>query len=135
MLAIRASRMFDGERFADGGVTVLIDDGRIVAVEQGRQDGLDGWQVIDHPRSTILPGLIDTHVHLVADSGMSALDRVAGYTDEELDAVITEGLRRQLAAGVTTVRDLGDRRFNVVDRRDRQRSGPVGIPEPTILAS
>ena len=135
MLAMRAPRMFDGERFADGGATVLIDGGRIVAVEQGRQAGLDGWQVIDHPQTTILPGLIDTHVHLVADSGMSALDRVAGYTDEELDAVITEGLRRHLAAGVTTVRDLGDRRFNVVDRRDRQRSGRVRIPEPTILAS
>jgi hypothetical protein len=53
-------------------------------------------------------GLIDTHVHLVADSEVGALDRVPGLGDDELDAVITERLRRQLAAGVTTVRDLGD---------------------------
>ena len=135
MLAIRAARMFDGERFTNGGVTVLIDDGRIVGVDQGLSDVPDGWRVIDHPDGTVLPGLIDTHVHLVTDSGMGALDRVAGYSDDELDAVITDGLRRQLVAGVTTVRDLGDRRFNVIDRRDRQRSGRVGEPEPTILAS
>ena len=61
----------------------------------------------------MLPGLIDTHVHLVADSGFGALDRIAGLPTDEIDAVITEGLRRQLAAGVTTVRDLGDRRFGV----------------------
>ena len=82
-----------------------------------------------------MPGLIDTHVHLVADSAFGALDRVAGYTDDEIDAVVSEGLRRQLAAGVTTVRDLGDRRFCVVDRRDRQRSGAASGPEPTILAA
>ena len=44
---------------------------------------------------------------------------VAGFTEEEIDEVVTDGLRRSLAAGVTTVRDLGDRHFNVVARRDR----------------
>ena len=128
--------MFDGERFANGGVTLLIDDdGRIANVEQGLPDLPENLPVIDHPGATVLPGLIDTHVHLVTDSEVGALDRVAGYSDAELDLVITDGLRRQLAAGVTTVRDLGDRRFNVVDRRDRQRAGRLSQPEPTILAS
>ncbi|MGN6575909.1 MAG: amidohydrolase family protein [Nocardioides sp.] len=76
----------------------------------------------------MLPGLVDAHVHLVADSGPLALERVAGYSDEELDGVVTEALRRQLAAGVTTVRDLGDRRFNVVLRRARQRAHDDGLP-------
>jgi imidazolonepropionase-like amidohydrolase len=57
-----------------------------------------------------------------------ALERAAGLSDDELDAVVTEALRRQLAAGVTTVRDLGDRRFNVVDRRDAQRARDDGLP-------
>lgn len=135
MLAIRAPRMFDGERFVDGGATVLIDQGRIVAVEPGRAEVGEQWRVLEFQDATVLPGLIDTHVHLVADSEFGALDRVAGYSDDELDAVISEGLRRQLAAGVTTVRDLGDRRFAVVDRRDRQRAGAAGGPEPTILAA
>jgi hypothetical protein len=45
---------------------------------------------------------------------VGALDRVPGLGDDELDAVITEVLRRQLAAGVTTVRDLGDLWYGVV---------------------
>ena len=134
-IAIRAPRMFDGERFSPGGATVLIEDGRIVGVEDGFPAVGDQFEVVDQPDSTVLPGLIDTHAHLVCDSAMGALDRVAGYSADELDTVITEGLRRQLAAGVTTVRDLGDRRFSVVDRRDRQRSGSTAAPEPTILAS
>src|SRR6478609_2263384 len=136
MLAIRATWMFDGESFTDGGVTLLIDDdGRIAEVEKGLPDLPENLPVFAHPDATILPGASDTHVHLLTDSEVGALDRVAGYSDDELDAVITDGLRRQLTAGVTTVRDLGDRRFNVVDRRDRQRAGRPSEPEPTILAS
>ena len=59
---------------------------------------------------------------------------VAGFTEEEIDEVVTDGLLRSLAAGVTTVRDLCDRHFRVVARRDRQRRTP-GLLEPTIVAS
>ena len=121
MVAIRSSRVFDGEKFLDGGGTVLVRDGRIVGVEAGFPDLGADWEIVDCPDGTVLPGLVDTHVHLVADSQQDALDRVAGFTDEEIDEVVTDGLRRSLAAGVTTVRDLGDRLFNVVARRDRQR--------------
>lgn len=82
---------------------------------------------------TLLPGLIDAHAHLVTDSGDSALDRVAGFSAQEIDEVVSRALSDQLAAGVTTVRDLGDRRFCVLDRRDRQLS--TSVSEPTIIAS
>ncbi len=135
MLAIRAPRLFDGARFSSGGATVLIDAGRIRDVEAGYPDLGADWQVLEFEDATVLPGLIDTHVHLAADSGFGALDRIAGFTDEEMGAAITDGLRRHLANGVTTVRDLGDRRFGVLDRRDRQRAGGATEPEPTILAA
>jgi len=77
--------------------------------------------------------LIEAHTHLVTDGGDGALGRVAGYSDEAIDEVITRALRDQLLAGVTTVRDLGDRRFCVVQRRDRQRE--AAATEPTIVAS
>ena len=75
-------------------------------------------------------------MHLVADSGPMALDRVGGYSDEEIESVVTEALRRHLVAGVTMVRDLGDRNFNVVDRRSRHPAGTAGTwagkpPGPT----
>jgi imidazolonepropionase-like amidohydrolase len=66
---------------------------------------------------------------------VGALDRVPGLSDDELDAVIIEGLRRQLAAGVTTVRDLGDLRYAVVNHRDLQRAGSTREAVPTIVAS
>lgn len=111
---------------------MLVEDGRIAGVEPYAFDAPDVCAVSTCD-GTLLPGLVDMHVHLVTDSGPDALSRVAGYSDQEIDAVVTEALRRQLAAGVTTVRDLGDRRFNVVDRRDRQRAD--GRMEPRIVAS
>jgi imidazolonepropionase-like amidohydrolase len=111
MHAVRAAFAFDGERFVEGGATVLVDGTAIVGVETASYDVPGDCPVTDHGAATVLPGLIDTHVHLVADSGPMALERAAGLSDDELDAVVTEALRRQLAAGVTTVRDLGDRRF------------------------
>ncbi len=128
MYAIRAGRAFDGESFLAEGATVLVDGGRIAGVEPASFDVPGDCPVTDHPDATILPGLIDTHVHLVTDSGPMALDRVEGYSEQEVDDVVTEALRRSLAAGVTMVRDLGDRGFNVVERRDRQRAADDGLP-------
>jgi imidazolonepropionase-like amidohydrolase len=130
--AIRSTHAFDGESFRRSGATVLVDDGLIVGVEPYDFPLPDRCPVTSHD-GTVLPGLIDAHTHLVTDSGVSALDRVAGCSDEEIDEVITRALRDQLDAGVTTVRDLGDRRFRVVERRDGQPA--TGAGEPTIVAS
>src|SRR3954447_13483700 len=131
---IRAAGLFDGERFAPGPATVVVDDGTIAGVEPGGAYPPKHAEVLDLGDVTVLPGLVDTHVHLVGDSEWGALDRVAGYSPEELTEVVEESLHRQLAAGVTTVRDLGDRDWVAVEHRDRQRRNR-GVPEPTILAS
>ena len=132
MRAVRARHAYDGESFLAAGATVLVEGGSIVGVESYGFQVPGDCSVTGH-EGTLLPGLIDAHTHLVADSGVSALDRVAGYSAEEIEEVISRALRDQLVAGVTTVRDLGDRRFCVVDRRDRQLSAPV--IEPAIVAS
>lgn len=132
MHAIRAIHAYDGEAFRSVGAAVLVEDGLIIGVEPY------GFQVptpcsVTSYDGTLLPGLIDAHTHLVTDSGVSALDRVAGYSDEQIDEVIIRALSDQLSAGVTTVRDLGDRRFCVVQRRGRQPTARA--IEPTIVAS
>jgi imidazolonepropionase-like amidohydrolase len=135
--AIRAPHAYDGESFRDAGATVLVEDGLIVGVEAYSYQVPERCPVTSHD-GTLLPGLIEAHTHLVTDSGVAALDRVAGYSDEQIDDVITKALRDQLLAGVTTVRDLGDRGFCVVQRRDRQRVAAATEPtitEPTIVAS
>src|SRR5215216_5570062 len=105
VFAIRANHAFDGEDFRAGGATVLVEDGRIVGLESAAYEPPSGCELVDHGDATVLPGLIDTHVHLVGDSGVMALERVTGNSSEQIEAVVTEALQRQLAAGVTTVRD------------------------------
>ena len=136
MHAIRATHAFDGIQFLHGGVTVLVDGDRIAGVHTGRADLPSSVEVTEYD-GTVLPGLFDCHTHLVADATFGGLERVGTMTDETIDTVIVESLRAQAAAGVTTVRDLGDRGYRTwrsadllaypawlrPDRRSRPREG------------
>jgi len=134
VLALRCAQVFDGERFSAGPATVLLDAGRVVGVESGHPEMAEPWQVIDYRTATAVPGLIDTHVHLTCDSRPGALDRVPQASADELRDIVTQSLSRQLAAGVTTVRDLGDIDFHVLAYRAQPAPGLRRI-EPTIVAS
>jgi imidazolonepropionase-like amidohydrolase len=127
--AFRARVAFDGVAFASEGATVVVDQGQIVGVEPFGCDLPSECSVTDI-EGTLLPGLIDGHVHLVADGEVGSLEQAGTVLEEELDAVITRTLSQQAAAGVTTVRDLGDSRFRTLVARDQQRAGL-----PRIVAS
>ncbi len=124
--AVRASRAFDGVRFLPGGATVVIKGERIVGVEPADFALPDGVPVAE-VSGTLLPGLVDCHVHLVASGAFpgapGSLEWAGGADVSAVDEVITESLRAQVAAGVTTVRDLGDVGFRVLDHRDRHGEG------------
>jgi imidazolonepropionase-like amidohydrolase len=128
VFALRANHAFDGEDFRPGGATVFLQNGRIVGVEPAAYQPPSDCELVDYGNATVLPGLIDTHVHLVGNSEVMALERAARYSPEQIGEVVSESLRRHLAAGVTTVRDLGDRRFSVVQWRDAQRQVDDGLP-------
>jgi imidazolonepropionase-like amidohydrolase len=124
--ALRAAVAYDGERFLDGGATVFVDGARIVGVEPAACDAPEDCPVTEYA-GTLLPGLFDCHVHLVADSTVGGLERAATYEEAALDEVITVSLRQQAAAGVTTVRDLGDIGFRTLEHRDHPVDGLPGI--------
>jgi imidazolonepropionase-like amidohydrolase len=111
---------------------VLIDGTRVKAIESATQPVPSDVPLIDFPRGTLLPGLVNTHVHLCGDSGRDALERLAGFSTDEVERTIDVALERQLASGVTTVRDLGDRHWAVLERRDRT---PPDAPATRIVAS
>lgn len=128
MFGIRAGRAFGGERVLPGGALVLVDDGRIAGVEPGTAPAPDGCEVLEVPGGTVLPGLVDAHVHLCGDGTDGTLDRIGEPGQDAMMAVIEQSLRRHLSAGVTTVRDLGDRRFAVLDWRSSGASGSGVYP-------
>jgi imidazolonepropionase-like amidohydrolase len=125
---VSAGRAFDGSRFLPGGAQVLVDGGRIMAVEPHGSPDPGGWPVIEHPGGTVLPGLIDTHVHLVGGGEPDALALDASRSGPEREQVIRRSLRQQVEQGVTAVRDLGDTRWAVLDREAQDG-------EPSVVAS
>lgn len=125
----RTDVAFDGEHKLDGGALVLIDGEVIAGVESGCAPAPTGCDVTYVPGTTMLPGLIDAHVHLCGDGSPHALDQLPELDSNSLRDIIDLALSRQLRSGVTAVRDLGDINWAVVDRR----STPAG--QPHIVAS
>ncbi len=123
MLAIRASRMFDGQRLRERPM-VLADADRITAVDCTGAPPPDGCELLDLGDVTLLPGLIDTHAHLVFDASTDPAGHVQGASDETLLAEARQAARRALEAGVTCVRDLGDRSYLTLQVRDETAAQP-----------
>jgi imidazolonepropionase-like amidohydrolase len=131
-LVLRAARLFDGHIRVDE-PTVLVEAGRIAAVEDRRVEPPADALVLDFGQATLLPGLIDSHVHLAFDGSVDPVRRLLADDDSALLLRMRLCAQRSLAAGVTTVRDLGDRSYLSLALRDWFRQGnEVG---PDILAS
>lgn len=106
-LVVHAGRLIaDAGRSAQGPSTIVVVDGRIQSVAAGTLPGPAGARVIDLSNRTVLPGLIDTHVHLMSVPG-SAYWREAVDTEDYMALVGAHNALTTLRAGFTTVRDLG----------------------------
>ena len=120
-LLLRADRLIDGTGAPPvAAASLLLRDGLVAAVFAGPPpDGAvpPGTAVIDLPGCTILPGLIDAHVHLNLPGDGATLEEAVRETDGVLTATATLNAGRALRAGITTVRDLGAARNTVFDVR------------------
>ena len=81
---------------------LIVDEGRITSFQEGSAEAAD--EVLE---GFVTPGLIDAHVHLLLDGGADPTGtlRTASVVERVLQA--QTHMQQQLAAGVTTVRDLG----------------------------
>jgi len=128
LTALRAAWLFDGMSSAlVRDPLVVIDGGTIVTVDSGVA-APDGVDVVDLDGAALLPGLIDTHVHLAFDASADPVGALAGRDDEATVAAMIRAGQTALRGGVTTVRDLGDRDYLSLGLRGRP-----GLP--TIVAA
>lgn len=113
-----------------GQTTIVITDGRIVSLASGYQTPKDKVvRVIDLKDSYVLPGLIDSHVHLTSDTG-----GIASQLEDVTLSPAAQGFNawengmKTLNAGFTTVRNLGDGDGAVLALRDAINDGQVTGP-------
>lgn len=86
---------------------------------------------IDYGDATILPGLVDSHVHLNGIGDGRAGDELAALPDEVLTVQAAQNARRHLHSGVTTLRDCGAKNRTTFLLREAVRMGIV--PSPRLV--
>lgn len=132
---LRAAALFDGSSSTLMADPVVVIAGRSIAAVQGPAGPVPaGASVIDFPGLTLMPGLIDTHQHLCFDATADPIGSLRGADDDTLRQRMAEAARRALRAGVTTVRDLGDRGYLALELRDGGGVHPADAL-PTIVAA
>jgi imidazolonepropionase-like amidohydrolase len=116
-----------------GATTILIRGERIAELRDGYHDAaafeLADAELIDLRQHFVLPGLIDSHVHLTSDLGGVAA-QLAAVSRSQSDVAYEAALnaRKTLAAGFTTVRNLGDRDGVIRALRDAIAAGKAEGP-------
>jgi imidazolonepropionase-like amidohydrolase len=132
-IIIHAGRLIsDASTTAAGPSTITVIDGKITAISSGLKPAEQGTKLIDLSTKTVLPGLIDSHVHLSGDPG-------GDYRNEAVDpdewgvVVGAKNARLSALAGFTTVRDLGSAPLVGFVLRDGTAKG--FIPGPRILSA
>jgi len=133
-LAIRPVRVIDGTGQTIERATVVIRGTTITAVGSDRDFSLPrGTTKIDGRGLTLLPGLIDCHVHLCLGAEPDVVDAIAKEPPALTLLKSTQAARHTLGAGFTTVRDVGSRDHSIFTL---QRAIDAGlVPGPRIVAA
>ncbi len=116
----------------EGPATITVTDDKIVSITPGRIPAPAGASVADLGDKTVLPGLIDLHVHLTGDPGGSFWKQAVD--PEEWGTVVgAKNARITAKAGFTTVREAGSGQYSAFSLRRGTAEGM--IPGPRIIAA
>ncbi len=139
-IAIRNVSPWDGvsPQRTDRPHTILIEKGRIQALVPMSEEGsLASDARVFHldesgpGASTVLPGLIDAHVHITLDPSVFSPDQQLALTREKVWAGMQQRALAMVQAGITTARDLGAGEWMELALRDRIAAGE--LPGPRLL--
>ncbi len=112
--------------------TIVVSENKIKSIQNGYVSGSDVDTVIDLKSKTVLPGLIDMHVHL--ESEFNPQVYIKRFTNNEADVAFESAVyaKSTLMAGFTTVRDLGGTGVNIALRNAINKGH---VPGPRIITS
>lgn len=113
-------------------VTIVVEGNRIARIEKGYSAAPQGAELIDLKDKTVLPGLIDCHVHFEFEQSRVSYNERFTLNDADIAFRAAVYARRTLRAGFTTVRDLGGRGVNISLRNAVNAGWTVG---PRILTA
>ncbi|MBX2915012.1 MAG: amidohydrolase family protein [Cyclobacteriaceae bacterium] len=111
---IHCGSLIDGKsKTLQSQVTIVVEGNKIVSVDKGFTKAGKEDKIIDLSKKTVMPGLIDMHVHIESETSKDAL--VKRYTQNEADVAFQSTIyaRKNLMAGFTTVRDCGGSGVNI----------------------
>ena len=125
--AIRVGTLIDGRGGVLRQAIVVVRDGKIASVGQP----FSGRVAYEFPRGTLLPGLIDTHVHIDTHFGKSGRATSDGETPQESMLYAAENASSMVNSGFTTVQSIGSR----LDPDLRAAIARGILPGPRLLTS
>lgn len=133
VVAIKAGRLIDVENGRILTNQVILIRGEIIEAVGADLAIPEGANVIDLSDATVVPGFIDTHVHLVGDTEGNYYETI--FRKSFVDAAVTAHInaRKTLDAGFTTVRDVGDVGFVSVALKNAINDGK--IPGPRMVTA
>ncbi|WP_034799068.1 metal-dependent hydrolase family protein [Hyphomonas beringensis] len=113
--------------------TITVKDGKIVSVEAGYKKAPRGVEVIDLRDAYVMPGMIDSHVHITSET--SPTGRIEMFENTDVDSAFKGAgfAYKTLLAGFTTVQDVGGSNEAVFGLRDAIEAGQV--PGPRMRAA
>ena len=97
-------------------MTIVVEKNKITAVQNGYTTPQSGDEVVDLKAKTVLPGLIDMHVHIESETSRDQIQKRMGMREADVAFEAQKHALTTLMAGFTTVRDMGGSGVNIALR-------------------
>jgi imidazolonepropionase-like amidohydrolase len=105
---IQCGRLIDGKsNSVQTEMTIVVESNKIIDVRKGYQSGSANDKLINMRNQTVMPGFIDSHVHLSSETSKNKYMENFTLNDDDNALRAVKYSERTLMAGFTTVRDLG----------------------------
>lgn len=123
-LVITNGQLLDGAGNRTERGSVVVADGRIASVSDGSSDPDPGVVVLDAKGMTVMPGMINTHWHVLTGPHAGSDEEIERF----IDNVVTELLESLLDRGMTTIMSPGDPFPHIIELRRRLAYGDIRGP-------